>query len=68
MLPLLELTEAERKTFLELSAHHPYPDFRRRALGMLALAKGHDFPLVAQILCVSLATIVAHEIRILLKE
>ena len=38
MLPPLELTEAECLTFQELAAHHPYPDFRRRSLGMLALA------------------------------
>lgn len=56
MLPPLELTEAECITFQELAEHHPYPDFRRRALGMLALAKGHDFALVADILGVSLAT------------
>jgi len=56
MLPPLELTEAECITFQELAEHHPYPDFRRRALGMLALAKGHNFPLVAEILGVSPAT------------
>ena len=56
MLPPLELTEAECITFQELAEHHPYPDFRRRALGILALAKGHDFLLVAEILGVSLAT------------
>ena len=33
-----------------------FPDFRRRALGMLALAKGHDFSLVAEILNVSPAS------------
>lgn len=46
----LELTEPERMTLQELSEHHPYPDFRRRALGVLALAKGHPPPLVAEIL------------------
>lgn len=52
----LNLTEAERTTLEELSAHHPYPDFRRRALGILALAKGHKPPVVADVLGVSLPT------------
>lgn len=56
MLPPLKLTEAECLTFQELAEHHPYPDYRRRALGMLALSKGHPFPLVAEILGVSLPT------------
>ncbi len=56
MLPPLKLTEAECITFQELAEHHPYPDYRRRALGMLALAKGHPFPLVAEILGVTLPT------------
>lgn len=56
MLPPLELTEAECITFQELAEHHPYPDFRRRALGMLALAKGYSISLVAQILGVTLQT------------
>ena len=56
MLPHLELTEAECLTFQELAAHHPYPDFRRRALGMLALANGHSISQVAQILGVTLQT------------
>lgn len=49
----IELTEAERTTLEELSAHHPYPDFRRRALGILALAKGHKPAVVADVLGVS---------------
>lgn len=56
MLPPLKLTEAECITFQELADHHPYPDYRRRALGLLALAKGHPFPLVAEILGVTLPT------------
>jgi transposase len=56
MLPRLELTEAERITFQEMSQYHPYPDYRRRALGMLALSKGHSFQLVADILGVALQT------------
>jgi transposase len=56
MLPPLKLTEAECITFQELAEHHPYPDYRRRALGMLALAKGHSFHLVAEILGVTVPT------------
>ena len=56
MLPPLKLTEPECLTFQELAEHHPYADYRRRALGMLALSKGHPFPLVAEILGVSLPT------------
>ena len=56
MLPPEELTEAECITFKEVAEHHRFPDFRRRALGMLALAKGHGFSLVAEILNVSPAT------------
>lgn len=53
----LELAEFERLTLQELSEHHPYPDFRRRALGVLALAKGHSPPLVAEILAVTPQTV-----------
>lgn len=53
MLPPLELTESECLTLQELANHHPYPDFRRRALGILALAKGHSYALVAQLLGVT---------------
>lgn len=56
MLPPLELTEPEQITLQELAEHHPYPDFRRRALGILALAKGHSFTTVAEILGVALPT------------
>ncbi len=56
MLPSLELTEPERMTLQELADHHPYPDFRRRALGILALGKGHPFAVVADILGVTLPT------------
>lgn len=56
MLPLFELSEPECLTLQELAEHHPYPDFRRRALGLLALAKGHSFPVVADILGVTLPT------------
>ncbi|CAD6874949.1 hypothetical protein [Methylomonas fluvii] len=56
MLPPFELSEAECMTLQELAEHHPYPDFRRRALGLLALAKGHAFAVVADILGVTLPT------------
>jgi transposase len=53
----LELTESERMTLQELSENHPYPDFRCRALGVLALTKGHQPPLVAEILGVTPQTV-----------
>jgi transposase len=53
----LELTTAERLTLQELSIHHRYADFRRRALGLLALAKGHPLPVVADILGVTPQTV-----------
>jgi len=53
----LELNESESLTLQELSAHHRYADFRRRALGILALAKGHPLPLVADILGVTPQTV-----------
>ena len=56
MLPPLELTDPETLTLQELAEHHPYSDFRRRALGLLALAKGHSFSVVADILGVTLPT------------
>ncbi len=56
MLPPLELTEPESITLQELADHHPYADFRRRALGILALGKGHPPRVVADILGVTLPT------------
>jgi len=56
MLPPLKLTEPESITLQELAEHHPYPDFRRRALGILALGRGHPFAVVADILGVTLPT------------
>ncbi|MGZ8161114.1 MAG: helix-turn-helix domain-containing protein, partial [Methylobacter sp.] len=53
----LELNAAERLTLQELSVHPRYADFRRRALGVLALAKGHPLPLVADILGVTPQTV-----------
>lgn len=49
----IELTPAERLTLEELSRNHPYTDFRRRALGVLALNKGHGPKQVADILGVT---------------
>jgi hypothetical protein len=43
MLPLVQLTESESITCQELAEHRSYPDSRRRALGLLALASGHSF-------------------------
>ncbi len=55
MLPSLELTEPERMTLQELADHHPYADFRRRALGIPAFpGKGHSFWVVADIFGVTL--------------
>lgn len=56
MLPPFELSESESITLHELAEHHPYPDYRRRALGLLALNKGHSFSTVADILGVTLPT------------
>ncbi|WP_031431330.1 MULTISPECIES: helix-turn-helix domain-containing protein [Methylomicrobium] len=53
----LELNAAERLTLEELSIHHRYADFRCRALGVLALAKGHPLPVVADILGVTPPTV-----------
>lgn len=44
-----ELTEAERLTLEELSRNHPFRDLRPRALGVLALGKGHPPKVVADI-------------------
>lgn len=57
MLPPLELNEAETVTLKEMARRHPYSDFRRRALGVLALAKGHRPGLVAEILGVTAQTV-----------
>ncbi len=53
----IELTEAERLTLEELSRNHPFPDSRRRALRVLALAKGHLPKVVADILGVTAASV-----------
>ncbi len=53
----IELTETERLTLEELSQYHPFPDFRRRALGLLALTKGHAPKVVAEILGVAQASV-----------
>lgn len=56
MLPAFKLAESECITLQEIAEHHPYADFRRRALGIIALSNGHPFPLVAEILGISLPT------------
>jgi hypothetical protein len=53
MPPPRELTEAETLTLREMADRHPHADFRRRALGVLALAKSRRFALVADILGVT---------------
>jgi hypothetical protein len=52
-----ELTEAERLTLEEMSRNHPFRDFRPRALGVLALGKGHPPKVVADILVVTAQTV-----------
>lgn len=53
----IELTEAERLTLEEMSRNHPFRDFRPRALGVLALGKGHPPKVVADILGVAAQTV-----------
>lgn len=53
----IELTEAERLTLEELSRNHPFRDFRIRALGVLALSKGHGPKVVSDILGVTVQTV-----------
>lgn len=48
------LSEVERLTLEEMSKHHPVGDFRRRALGLLALAKGERANTVSTVLGVTL--------------
>jgi transposase len=46
------LEEVEIETLQEMAAHHPYADFRRRALGLLALNSGYrvvDICLILQV-------------------
>lgn len=50
---IFELNDAERITLEELAENHRYPRFRRRALGVLALAKGYPPAVVAEILRVT---------------
>ncbi len=40
-------------TMQEMAAHHPYADFRRRALGLLALQRGHKVAHICELLQVS---------------
>lgn len=50
------MKEPECITLQELSEHHPYLDFSRRALGLLALNNVHSFSVVSEILGVSVPT------------
>ena len=47
------LTPEEIETLSQLSKFHPYPDFRRRALGLLALNSGRSVVELVEILRVS---------------
>lgn len=47
------LTSAEIETLEQLSKHHRYADFRRRALGLLALNEGRSVVEIAEIFRVS---------------
>ena len=47
------LESEEIETLLQLSKFHRYPDFRRRALGLLALNEGHRVVDICEILKVS---------------
>ena len=49
----LKLDEEARVTLEELAAHHRHEDIRRRARGLLALAKGHGTTVVSEVLGVS---------------
>lgn len=53
----IELSEAERLTLEALSQHHPFADYRRRGLGLLALSKGYSPQIVADILNVAPASL-----------
>ncbi len=47
------LSEHEIVTLQEMAAHHHYADFRRRALGLLALHRGHKVAHICDLLQVS---------------
>jgi transposase len=59
----IEVSEAERLTLQELSRNHPFPDFRRHALGVLALVNGHRPKVVADILRVTAQSVYNWEKR-----
>lgn len=54
---VLKLTETEAQTLEEMARHHPYADFRPRAIGLLALADGRHVPDIALFLRVSQQTV-----------
>ena len=53
----LILTAEEVSTLEEMAAHHPYADFRPRALGLLALSEGTSVRDIAHFLRMSKQTI-----------
>jgi len=53
----LILAAQEASTLEEMAAHHPYADFRPRALGLLALSEGTSVRDIAHFLRVSKQTI-----------
>jgi transposase len=48
-----KLDEEVRMTLEELASHHRHEDIRRRALGLLALGKGHGTTVVSDVLGVT---------------
>jgi transposase len=53
----LVLTPEETLTLEEMVRHHPYPEFRRRAQGLLALAAGQSAVTIAAVLRVTRYTV-----------
>lgn len=53
----VSLADAERVTLEALADHHPFPDFRLRALGLLALARDRKPGDIAEVLRVSSQTV-----------
>jgi hypothetical protein len=53
----LTLTEREVTTLEERARHHPYADFRPRAIGLLALAEGRRVAEIAHFRRISQQTV-----------
>jgi transposase len=53
----ITLDEAERSTLDALATHHPFGDFRRRALGVLAVGRGEPVTGVAAVLGVTVQSV-----------